>query len=126
MAATVTPSSPLAASGLPLWKKSVVIACIDPYLAMGILSEKFAAEISSVAHLPTELANRVGPCSVHPTAIVHPTARIADGAEIGPGCVVEAGARIGRGSILYPRVYVGKDVEIGEATAAITVGPLSP
>lgn len=107
--------APLAASGLPLWKKSVVIACADPYLAMGILSEKFADELSSVAHLPEHLANRVGPAEVHPSAVVHPEARIADGVSVGPNCVIEAGARIGRGSILYPRVYVGKNVEIGEA-----------
>lgn len=107
--------APLAASGLPLWKSSAVVACPDPYLAMAILSEKFAAGLSAAAHLPEDLANRVGPCVVHPSAIVHPAARIADGAEIGPGCVIEAGARIGRGTILYPRVYVGKNVEIGEA-----------
>jgi UDP-3-O-[3-hydroxymyristoyl] glucosamine N-acyltransferase LpxD len=107
--------APLAASGLPLWKKSAVIACLDPYFAMAVMSAKFAAEVSSVAHMPSDLANRVGPPNIHPTAIVHPTARVADGAEVGPGCVIEANARIGRGTILYPRVFVGPDVEIGEA-----------
>jgi UDP-3-O-[3-hydroxymyristoyl] glucosamine N-acyltransferase len=106
---------PLSAAGLPLWKKTAIVVCRDPYLAMGILSEKFAAEISSVAHLPDRLANRVGPAEVHPTAIVHPTARVADGVSVGPGCVIEAGARVGRGTILYPRVYLGPDVEVGEA-----------
>ncbi len=107
--------APLAASGLPLWKKSAVVACRDPYLAMGILSEKFAREISSVAHLPGDLAARTGPAFVHPSAVVDPSAGLAEGVEVGPHCVVEAGVRIGRGTILYPRVYVGKDVGIGEA-----------
>jgi UDP-3-O-[3-hydroxymyristoyl] glucosamine N-acyltransferase len=107
--------APLAASGLPLWTKSAVVACRDPYYAMAVLSEKFAAEISAVAHLPSELANRVGPPEIHATAVVHPEARIADGVSVGAGCVIEKGARIGRGSILYPRVYVGPNVEIGEA-----------
>lgn len=107
--------APLSASGLPLWKKSAVISCTDPYMAMAILSEKFAAEVSAVAHIPSDLANRTGPAEVHSSAVVHPTARLADGVEVGIGCVIEAGARIGRGTILYPRVYVGKNVEIGEA-----------
>ncbi|MBS1961091.1 MAG: UDP-3-O-(3-hydroxymyristoyl)glucosamine N-acyltransferase [Bdellovibrionales bacterium] len=107
--------APLQASGLPLWKKTAVVACRDPYLAMAILSEKFAREISSVAHIPSDLATRVGPAVVHPTAIVHPEARVADGVEVGANCVIEKGARIGRGTILYPRVYVGPNVEIGEA-----------
>jgi UDP-3-O-[3-hydroxymyristoyl] glucosamine N-acyltransferase len=107
--------APLQASGLPLWKKTAVVACRDPYLAMAILSEKFAAEISAVAHLPTELENRMGPAEVHPSAVVHPTARLADGVSIGPNCVIEADVRIGRGCILYPRVYVGQGAEIGEA-----------
>jgi UDP-3-O-[3-hydroxymyristoyl] glucosamine N-acyltransferase len=107
--------TPLAASGMPLWKKSVVIACADPYLAMGILSEKFADEVSSVAHLPSKLLSRKAPAIVHPTAIVDLTAVIGEGVEIGPGCVVSAGVRIGAGTVLYPRVYVGPGTEIGDA-----------
>lgn len=106
--------APLAASGLPLWKKSAVIACPDPYLAMAVLSGKFA-ELSTVAHLPSELSARKGPAYVHATASVDPTAKLGEGVEIGAGSVVAAGARIGAGSIIYPRVYIGDGVEIGAA-----------
>ena len=107
--------APLAASGLPLWTKSAVIACADPYLAMAILSARFAEILSTVAHIPTVLATRAGPARVHASAVIHPEASLAEGVEVGAHCVVESGARIGRGTVLYPRVYVGPGVEIGEA-----------
>jgi UDP-3-O-[3-hydroxymyristoyl] glucosamine N-acyltransferase len=100
------------AAVLPFWKKTAIIACRDPYLGMAILSEKFAAVQSTVAHLPG--THRAEKPSVHASAVVDPTAQIAEGATIGPHCVVEAGARIGKGTVLYPRVYVGPSVEIGE------------
>jgi UDP-3-O-[3-hydroxymyristoyl] glucosamine N-acyltransferase len=33
---------PLQAAQLPIWRKSAIVACDDPYLAMAVLSEKFA------------------------------------------------------------------------------------
>jgi len=100
---------PLEASGLPLWKSAAVIACADPYLALGILSEKFAERISSVAHLPGTVKSG----EVHPTALVEPGAEIAPDAIIGPNCVVAAGAKIGPRTRLYPGCFVGPDAVIG-------------
>jgi UDP-3-O-[3-hydroxymyristoyl] glucosamine N-acyltransferase len=97
---------------LPFWKKSAIIACRDPYLGMAILSEKFAALQSTVAHVPG--AKCTSKSTIHASAVIDPSAEIAEGVTIGPHCVVEASARIGKGSVLYPRVYVGPSVEIGE------------
>ena len=50
---------------------------------------------------------------VHPLAFVHPTAQVAGSARIGAFAVVEAGARIGANSVLFPLVVVGHGVQIG-------------
>jgi UDP-3-O-[3-hydroxymyristoyl] glucosamine N-acyltransferase len=101
---------PLEASGLPLWKTSAVVACADPYLAMAILSEKFAERLSTVAHLPGAVK---GATEIHPTAIVHPTAEIGGAARIGAHCVIEERAKIGAGTVLYPQCYVGPGAKLG-------------
>lgn len=101
-------AKPLEAAGLPWWKTTAVVACEDPYLAMALLSERFAARLSSVAHLAAP--ENTG---IHPTAIVHETAEIAPSAVIGPHCVVEERARIGEGTVLYPGCYVGPGVKLG-------------
>lgn len=105
--------APLEASGLPLWKDTAIVSCRDPYYAMALISEKVAAQVSSIAHVPGEpRANPVQ--AIHPTAVVHETAQLGVGVQIGPYCVVEAGAVIGARTILYPNCYVGQKVRIGE------------
>jgi UDP-3-O-[3-hydroxymyristoyl] glucosamine N-acyltransferase len=100
------------AGRLPFWKKTAVIACKDPYYAMAVLSERFAKELSTVAHLP---GSRKGmKTEIHPSAVVDPRAVIGEGAAIGAHCVIEAGARIGAGTVLYPRAYIGPDATVGE------------
>lgn len=47
-------------------------------------------------------------------AVISPDAEIEEDVAIGAGCVIEAGARIGRGSVLYPLCYIGRGVQIGE------------
>lgn len=49
----------------------------------------------------------------HPTALVDPGASVAEDVEIGPFCVVAAGARIGAGCRLGPRVSVYGSVVAG-------------
>src|SRR2546423_1345395 len=39
---------PLRSAGLPLWKKTAVVACADPYLALAVLTEHFAPQLSTV------------------------------------------------------------------------------
>jgi UDP-3-O-[3-hydroxymyristoyl] glucosamine N-acyltransferase len=100
---------PLEASGLPLWKKTAVISCLDPYLAMAIVSEKFAPFLTSVAHVqPAEITE------IHPSALIDPTAELGPGIRVGANCVVEAGVRIGAGTVLYPGCYIGPKAVIGE------------
>src|SRR5688500_13689407 len=69
------------AARIPFWKKSAVVACADPYLAMALLSEKFAPSNSTVAHLPG--ARKGLPTTVHPSAVVDPKAKIGAGCSIG-------------------------------------------
>jgi UDP-3-O-[3-hydroxymyristoyl] glucosamine N-acyltransferase len=110
---------PLEKAGLPWWKTTAVVACPDPYLAMALLSEKFAAPLSSVAH--TEKPEKGG---IHPTAIVHETAEISPTAVIGPYCVIEERVRIGDGTVLYPGCFIGPGAKIGSRTVlfpAVTV-----
>ncbi len=101
--------APLKAAGLPLWKRAAVIACPDPYLAMAVLSERFAERLSSVAHIQIPKVPEI-----HSTAVVHPLAEIGPEVTIGAFCVIEAEARIGSGAVLYPHCYVGPKAIIGD------------
>jgi len=49
-------------------------------------------------------------------AAVSQEARVASSAAIGAFCCVEAGASIGPDCVIYPQVYVGRNVEIGRGT----------
>jgi UDP-3-O-[3-hydroxymyristoyl] glucosamine N-acyltransferase len=100
---------PLQASGLPLWKKSAIISCPDPYLAMALISKKLAPQLSAVAHIDEP----IGKTEIHPSAIVDPSAELAEGVIVGAHCVIEEGVRIGAGTRLYPGCYIGKDSVIG-------------
>lgn len=48
---------------------------------------------------------------VHPTAVVD--GKLGKDVAVGPYCVIEEGAEIGDGTILWPMVYVGRGVRIG-------------
>jgi UDP-3-O-[3-hydroxymyristoyl] glucosamine N-acyltransferase len=103
---------PLEKSGLSLWKSTAVIACKDPYLAMALVSAKFAEKLSTVAHIRVD---RETPPQIHPSATVHPSAKLAKGVRIGANVVIEESVEIGEGSVLYPGCYVGPGSRIGEA-----------
>lgn len=108
---------PLEVSGLPLWKKSVVIACSDPYWAMAFLSKQFAKNLSTVSHVPQgggRDTKRVTKTEIHPTALISPLAEIGAGVRVGAYCVVDEGTRIGAGSVLYPHCSIGPGVSLGE------------
>ena len=100
---------PLQAAKLPFWSKAAVVACKDPYMAMAVLSEKFAAGASPTAHLKSS-----GEGDIHPTAVVHSSAKVGKDVTIGAYCVVEASAVIGAGTVLYPGCYVGHGAAFGE------------
>lgn len=73
----------------------------SPYLAMALLMQHFYP-LPEPEH------------GISPQAYVHQEALISDNVEIRAGCVVEKGARIGSGTILYPGCSIGYGVEIGE------------
>ena len=106
--------SPLEKAGLSLWKGSAVISCADPYLALALLSEKFAPSLSSAAHVPGILDQELLAPQIHPTAVVSPSADLALGVEIGAHCVIEDQVQIGRGTVVYAGCVIGKAASIGE------------
>ncbi len=84
------------------WDKPCLVSD-NPYLVFVKITEIFAPAIP----LP-------GP-GVHALACVHPEARLEPDVAIGPFCVVEAGARIGAGTVLVAQVYVGANTALGAA-----------
>ncbi|NDF13769.1 UDP-3-O-(3-hydroxymyristoyl)glucosamine N-acyltransferase [bacterium] len=103
--------APLRGSGLPQWKTSVFLSSPDPYSSMAKLSREVSRRICFHDHQqsPEHL-------EIHPTAVVDPSAKVGPKVRIGAHVVIEAGAEIGEGSVLYPRVYVGPKVRIGSGT----------
>ena len=53
---------------------------------------------------------------VHPTAIVADSAEVAGDAAIGAWTVVEAGARIGDATVVFPGCYLGRNCRIGQGS----------
>ena len=50
---------------------------------------------------------------VHPTAIVADGATLAEDVAVGAWTLIETGAQIGRGTIIFPGCYIGRDCRIG-------------
>jgi len=84
--------------------KKAIIRTENPSLA-------FSKVISFI--LPETLKH---PKGIHPSAIVSKNAKLANDVALGAYTVVEEGAKIGQGSIIYPSCYIGQDVEIGAGT----------
>lgn len=105
-------------AGLPFWSQSPVLVCQDPYFIMASLSEKFAAQLSTVAHIPIppEKRGAVPASSIDPTARIALTAKIGKGVRIGPYCVVEDNAEIGDRTLLYAGCFIGPNAKLGEDT----------
>jgi len=53
------------------------------------------------------------PAGVHPTAYVAEDVELGEGVSIGPQCVVEAGSKIGRDTILVGSCHIGHGVTMG-------------
>ncbi|MFT4664856.1 MAG: UDP-3-O-[3-hydroxymyristoyl] glucosamine N-acyltransferase [Polaribacter sp.] len=47
-------------------------------------------------------------------AFIHPSATIGSNASIGMFSIIEAGAKVGDNCLIYPQVYIGKDVALGD------------
>ncbi len=93
----------------PLWNTSVVLSCSDPYLAMALLSEKFALFMSSVGPSVNNGKNKI--CA---GATIHETAKIGENVSIAANVVVEEGASVGKNTAIYPGCYIGPQSVIGE------------
>jgi len=77
-----------------------------------IFSEKPKLDFSRAAsYLHPRRASRG---TRHPSADVHPAAEIGENVELGPWTVVEAGARIGSGSLLLAGVIIGAGAQVGK------------
>jgi len=103
---------PLKKSGLRLWQTAAVVACADPYLAMGRVSELFAPTLTHDSHIPGRAKGRGR--RVHPTAVVDPSAQLGADVEVGPYAVIDAGAKLGDRVTLSAGCYVGPDVTVGD------------
>ncbi len=64
-----------------------------------------------LGHFGNSVAENEG---ISPQAWVHPSATMAENVSIGKFSVVEEGAQIGSGTIIFPQVFIGKGVVIGE------------
>lgn len=91
---------PIKNAGLPFWKKTAVVSCDQPYLAMALVSQYFG-------HIP-----RVEK-GIHPKAEIASDAKISARVNIGAFCVVEDEVEIGEGTVLYPGCFVGRGTKIG-------------
>jgi UDP-3-O-[3-hydroxymyristoyl] glucosamine N-acyltransferase len=89
--------APAEVSGLP----GPVLRCPAPRLAL--------IDLLTLFHPPVPPTPGIAP-----SAVVAPEARVAASASVGALTVVEAGAVIGARVRLYPLVYVGPGVEIGD------------
>jgi len=79
-----------------------LIVAVNPYLYYARLTQLWRAQ-----------QTRGIAVGVHPSAVVDALAHVDVTAYVGPLCVVERGARIGRGSVLKSRVTVGEDCIVG-------------
>lgn len=79
------------------------VLCDNVDSAVAAVLGAFAAE------LPTP------PPGLHPTAQVDPSATLGENVAVGPLAIVEAGARLGDGTILHAGVYVGPGSTIGSS-----------
>ncbi|UCB57303.1 MAG: UDP-3-O-(3-hydroxymyristoyl)glucosamine N-acyltransferase [Candidatus Omnitrophota bacterium] len=78
-----------------------------------VCTENPSLAFSRVVSLFT--ANEIKPPQgVHPTAVIGKNVELGKDVAIQPYCVIEEGARIGAGTILYAGVYVGQHTGIGE------------
>lgn len=103
------------------------VATVQNSLALAVVVKKdFQGELSGkhcifvdnpryafIRLVPYFFASPSLPRGVHPQALVHPQAILRENVSIGAFSVVEGGALIGEGTVIYPQVYVGENVVIG-------------
>jgi UDP-3-O-[3-hydroxymyristoyl] glucosamine N-acyltransferase len=93
----------------------VTSAEVDGFAGTQIVCEDAGAAMAAVLD---DLAERrfPRPEGVSPNAAISPSATVGSDVAIGHHAVVEDGAVLGDGVVVYPQVYVGRDVRLGERT----------
>ncbi|MGE0615361.1 MAG: UDP-3-O-(3-hydroxymyristoyl)glucosamine N-acyltransferase [Bacteriovoracia bacterium] len=107
---------PLEQAKLPFWSHTAVIACLDPYWAMAVCTEKLVAANPEQPAVARE-AQASGRTFVHPLATVDASATIGEGSWVGPGCVIEAGVSLGARCVLRAHVFLGEHSRVGDDCA---------
>jgi UDP-3-O-[3-hydroxymyristoyl] glucosamine N-acyltransferase len=64
--------------------------------------------------LPLFFPQESHPPGIHTDAVIHPTSQIDASACVGPHCVVGAGVRLGRRTVLMGGNHIGRDSQIGD------------
>ncbi len=80
---------------------STLIRVDDVYASIALLLNQFGQQVKKQT-------------GIDATASIHPSANLDTDVSIGTYTVIEEGASIGEGTIIYPQVYVGKNVKIGK------------
>lgn len=87
------------------WDRPCAAPCIlrakDPDKAFSRIAQGFAP------------APIVPPPGVHPTAVVAPDAKLGANVSLGPHVVIEPGAEVGEGTVLFAGCYLGHGVKVG-------------
>ena len=52
--------------------------------------------------------------NVASTAFIHETATVGEGSQVGTFSCIEANAKVGKNTIIYPQVYIGEGAEVGD------------
>lgn len=80
---------------------ATMIRVDDVYAAITFLLNQFGGKVEAKEGISSN-------------AFVHPTTTIEKGVSIGHFTMVEEGAEIGEGTIIFPQVFVGKNAKIGK------------
>ena len=84
-------------------QRGAYIVASDPYVFFARATQLWKKSMSAV---------QAG--GIHASAVVDADAWVHSSAVVGPLCVVEAGARVGAGTVLHSRVTLGHNCHIGE------------
>ena len=84
-------------------QRGAFIVASDPYVFFARATQLWKKSMSAV---------QAG--GIHASAVVDADAWVHSSAVVGPLCVVEAGARVGAGTVLHSRVTLGHNCHIGE------------
>ena len=80
---------------------STLIRVDDVYASIALLLNQFGQQVKQQT-------------GVDANASIHTAAKVAADVSVGSFAVIEEGATVGEGTIIYPQVYVGKNAKVGK------------